>query len=441
MTSRVALAVLLLLLGACPPVGLDPVVTASSSSGDAVTAATTGDDPEPTGSTGSTTTDATTTADTTTADTTTGDTTDTTITSATTGTPIDCEVVEFASPTIEAKVRESLAQPDGPILGDSLLAITDLIFGSAGEISSLGGLECMPGLQSLTIAYHPELVDLAPLAGLDALTKLSITTCSVSDLAPLADLAALTHLWLIVTEVSDLSPLAGLTTLKNLDLSVNPLVDLSPLAGLVALDVLSLRSTEATDITPLAGLDLLDTLILDDTPVGDLGPLAGLPALRTLHASDTPISDLAPLTSVTTLRDVRLANTGVVDLTPLAASSGLRELHLSNTPVSDLGPLSGMTIRRLQADNCQVTSLAAIATLPDFLHVDLTHNLIVDVEPLLSAERTIAEGRADCADVFLAENPLAPGSGQIADAATMATNIAIWTDQDQMLLGSTCIMP
>ena len=109
------------------------------------------------------------------------------------------------------------------------------------------------------------LKDLSPLAGLQGLQTLDLTSCrGVTDLAPLAGLRALQSLGLMsCTGVTDLSPLTGLQGLQILDLmSCEGVTDLSPLVGLRAIQSLDLSNTGVTDLAPLAGLQALQRLNL-----------------------------------------------------------------------------------------------------------------------------------------------------------------------------------
>ncbi len=254
--------------------------------------------------------------------------------------------------------------------------------------------------------------DLSPLASLNKLQKLDISSTQVTDLAPLAELSALQELDVSDTRVGDLSPLGGLSRLLNLDVSITEVIDLSPLVGLTELQRLNVSSTQVRDLGPMSGLLELRELLISNTQVGNLAPLAGLSNLRQLLVSRTQVSDLAPLASLSELQMLNVSSTQVSDLTPLSGLSELQMLNVSSTQVSNLAALEGLSrLRELTIHSTQVGDLAPLAGLPGLQKlaasgtkvsdlaplseisglriVDVSHNLISDLLPI---KRLIAKG-------------------------------------------------
>ncbi|MBS7538771.1 leucine-rich repeat domain-containing protein [Ancylobacter lacus] len=177
-----------------------------------------------------------------------------------------------------------------------------------------------------------ELESLEPLAGLDALSWLTLSQTAVTDLTPLAGLTAISLIDLPDTNVTDLSPLAGMTALSWLDLCRTKVTDLTPLAGMTALSHLDLLSTKVTDLAPLAGLTALSWLNLNGTKVTDITPLAGLTALDRLDLRNTSVTDLAPLAGLTALTWLFVSDWGVAHFAPLAGLPNLNALSTPNDP-------------------------------------------------------------------------------------------------------------
>jgi hypothetical protein len=93
--------------------------------------------------------------------------------------------VQFASPTVEAAVRQRLVQPAGPLNGGALMAITDLLIpASAGEVTALDGIQCLVSLRVLSVPPGP-LESLAPLTDLTELVSIHFADNQVASLAPL----------------------------------------------------------------------------------------------------------------------------------------------------------------------------------------------------------------------------------------------------------------
>ena len=118
--------------------------------------------------------------------------------------------------------------------------------------------------------HYRKIKNVAPLAGLTALTELRLYLNQIQDVTPLAGLTALTELDLGDNQIQDVSPLAGLTALTELDLDDNQIQDVTPLTGLTALTKLNLRGNQIQDITPLVELTALQILYIDPHLVNDI---------------------------------------------------------------------------------------------------------------------------------------------------------------------------
>ena len=118
--------------------------------------------------------------------------------------------------------------------------------------------------------HYRKIKNVAPLAGLTALTELRLYLNQIQDVTPLAGLTALTELDLGDNQIQDVSPLAGLTALTDLDLDDNQIQDVTPLTGLTALTKLNLRGNQIQDITPLVELTALQILYIDPHLVNDI---------------------------------------------------------------------------------------------------------------------------------------------------------------------------
>ena len=248
------------------------------------------------------------------------------------------------------------------------LDLTDLKVKSLGRLDGLGQLRVLGlGSNSVRGARFEKLplADIAPVAGLKYLQRLSISATSVSDLGPLSslqglkeldvsgsnavdlrpvqDLKQLSSLNASFTRVQDLDPLSGLESLETLILIGTPVSDISPLSHLSHMSILNLASTNVTNIAPLSGLTNLHGLDLDVTGVVDLSPIAALSALTNLGTRSTRVADLRPLGRLTNLEGLDLGQTKVRDLSPLKNLTMLRILFLGDTDVSDAGPLMNLT--------------------------------------------------------------------------------------------------
>lgn len=213
--------------------------------------------------------------------------------------------------------------------------------------------------------------------------------------AEIAGIAALTHLSLSGTQIADLGPLARLTKLESLRLSWTKATDLAPLRGLTALTVLRLDNTAVSDIAPLSALTKLRLLELDDTRVSDLTALASLSALTTLNLRGTLVSDIRPLAGLHDLTELVLASTNVRDVSPLADNPALTELDLSGTQVVDINPIGSLPrLKRLLLDRTKVSDISALSAAKNLVSLDVVGTHVSDLRPvtdmiLLSGESPV----------------------------------------------------
>jgi hypothetical protein len=134
--------------------------------------------------------------------------------------------VQFASPAIEAAIRQRLSQPDGPLNGTSLTGITDLLIpASTGEVTDLDGTQCLVNLRTLGIPPG-SLASLAPLTALRDLRSVSFSENQVTSLAPLGNKP---NLRTISASANAIASLSDLTLTAQpcgpLELTENPLTE------------------------------------------------------------------------------------------------------------------------------------------------------------------------------------------------------------------------
>ncbi|WP_437276262.1 leucine-rich repeat domain-containing protein [Sorangium sp. So ce375] len=185
--------------------------------------------------------------------------------------------VTFSHPALEARVRQQLQKPEGPIKRAELKNIKTMNLSDA------------QGLDELDPCIFPELT---------GVKGLYLPPGKIDDLRPIKGLLRLESLRVSATLVKDLSPLAGLVKLDRLDIGRTPVADLSPLAGLTSLTELQLDETEVTDVAPLAGLKKLEMLQMKRTRVSDVSPLRELKSLKNVYLEGSRVEDASPLRSI-----------------------------------------------------------------------------------------------------------------------------------------------
>ena len=248
---------------------------------------------------------------------------------------INCEVVTFPDPNLEAAIREAIGKPIGDICQSDLDGLTYLE-ASNRDITDIGGLEHCTSLTWLYLGSN-QISDLSPLSALTNLTSLTLGSNQISDISPLSSLTSLTFLQLYGNQISDISPLSSLTSLTSLVLYDNHISDISPLSSLISLSYLDLVYNQISDISPLSSLTSLTSLQLYENQISEISPLSGLTNLTFLTLGSNQISDIASLSSLTSLTMLGLAPNQISNISPLVDNPGLSDgdyVNLSCNPLS-----------------------------------------------------------------------------------------------------------
>ncbi len=213
--------------------------------------------------------------------------------------------------------------------------------------------------------------DLANIAGLSSVTKLTLYGCNqIADagLFHLKGLTGLTSLNLLNTKVTDkgLAHLSGLTKLTFLDLS-NTLVKGSGLEDLNAPDldnaVLVGLSLQNSQLAHLSRFPKLTRLEIYRSNLDDVGTrhIAACTSIKVLSIGDTKVTakGIESLASMTALEHANLWKTGATDasLASLSGLTNLKQLYLNETQVTDAGLKHLETLTNLESLNVDMTKV------------------------------------------------------------------------------------
>lgn len=145
-------------------------------------------------------------------------------------TPLGCAgAIDFPDSALEARIRSAIGKPTGDIVFADVIGLTDFYAVQQG-IADLTGMQCLTGLETLSLARNPGITDLSPLAGLTNLTELVLgEDTGIADISPLASLTNLETLNLVACSISDISALSSLPNLSYVVLELNQISDLQPL--------------------------------------------------------------------------------------------------------------------------------------------------------------------------------------------------------------------
>jgi len=180
-----------------------------------------------------------------------------------------------------------------------------------------------------------------------------------------------------------------LTNLTSLTLPYNRLECLAFLSYLTCLTFLDLSYNDIYDLTPLSSLTNLKDLILSgNRDVVDLTPLANLPNLRVLGLRDTNVTDVTPLvgTGLERLdmsRNWGTRRTDITSITSLYNLTSLTWLNLQEHSITDITPLAGLTnLTTLHLSRNQITDITPLAGLTNLTRLNLNSNHITDITAL-----------------------------------------------------------
>lgn len=178
---------------------------------------------------------------------------------------------------LEACVRETLGQADGPLKVSDARQARSLICTKSG-IESLAGIEPMTGLQTLSL-WENQVSDLTPLKGLLELFSLQLGNNAISDLGPLSGLTKLQRLGVQNNMIHELTPLSTLINLQWLNLDDNQIEITEALAPLKALTWLSMEHN------PYLGTATVDSLQVDGCEVYKRAPKNSIRPQKALLAA------------------------------------------------------------------------------------------------------------------------------------------------------------
>lgn len=316
------------------------------------------------------------------------------------------EDVTFASPELEAYVRETLYIPrTESITTEDLWGFTELTVSS--DVTDLSDLRHFVNLTSLTIqkstaqdfsflAYTTELQNLdlrdseisteaMELIGrLKKLERLDLYSCGVSNITALSGCTALTYLDLSENSISDISPIANATMLQELNLSSNAVSALGSLSDLTQLVTLDLSSNNIQDISVLGNCAKLETLNITDNRVNTIAALAQLTRLRTLNAASNNIADASVLVACPDLSVLNLSENALTEISVLSSLEKLTELDVSYNEIAKLPDLKDTcALSKVNFSHNVLTDISVLAGLVNLHTVNVEYNAeLKDIECL-----------------------------------------------------------
>lgn len=318
------------------------------------------------------------------------------------------EEVTFVDSVMESTIRVMLGVADNKAVYTNDLWTIDSFTIPAG-VETYEDLARLPYLTELTVENGLS-GQLKYLSSLTQLKTLILSGCTPTE-EELAVIAALPNLQKLTMESCSLSTVAGLekaTELIYLDLSNNAIRNIDPLSGLMNLQELHLPHNALTSLSALATLNNLHKLDVSYNVLTSIAPICTNTALRQLDVSHNTLSDLEAIDNLTELTHLFAGYNALTDISPIAKCAKLMELDISNNQVTDISSLSVLNaMSYLNFAYNQVGTLPAFRTDCALVHIDGSYNQISSLEPL--------KGLQSLNDVYMDYNT------EIADVECLAT--------------------
>ena len=298
------------------------------------------------------------------------------------------EEVHFSDAAMEAEIRKLLNLPSGTaVYSDDIWTIRS--FTVPKDAQDYTELKYMPYLEELTIdsGISGQLLYLEDMPDLKTVT-ISNTVVSAEELALIAKLEKLERLTLSNCSLTTLSPLASMQNLLYLDVSGNTIRNLEPISSMNKLEALNIQRNAVNDLSAISNNQALLILDVSYNSLSDLSVAFGLSNLQWLNAQYNTVSDLSGISKLSKLLYLDVSNNTITDVTPLADCTKLENLNIASNNISDiqcLSTLENMTDFIFSHNN--VTTLPSWKRSCQLQNITGDHNDIRSLAPLAGLMR------------------------------------------------------
>jgi Leucine-rich repeat (LRR) protein len=246
--------------------------------------------------------------------------------------------VTFPDTSLEARIRDTLGIPTGPIL-DTDMETMGYIAAANNSIYDLQGLEYATNLYGAQLSNN-HIIDISPVTEVTNLSSLRLENNVITNISTISGLTNLSLLDLSSNQITDISAIAELPNLGSLYLSDNQITDISAVTELTNLYYLKLNDNNITDISAVSSLTNLGVLYIWGNSITNISPLAGMTNLNSLSLSSNSITDISPLAGMTNLNSLRLSSNNITDISVVAGLTNLNELTLSNNNITNISAVA-----------------------------------------------------------------------------------------------------
>ncbi len=307
------------------------------------------------------------------------------------------EPVKFADAAIEAEIRALLNAGDNKVIyTNELWEITE--FSVPAEATTLADLQYLTYLESLTLDstvteslaflsamdHLQELIllngkptqeDLAQIAAIPTLTRLTMADCNLSSIEALENAHALTYLDLNGNTIRNISVLNSMPNLQELYMAHNALTDLGVLSSITSLQKLDVSYNSISSIAPICSITGLTWLDVSNNKLTNLGAADNLKNLTYFAAAYNSLDNVSQLSQCSKLEILNISNNLIIDISGLGALNSLQELNFSNNQVLALPVFDAESaLVAIDGSHNMLDSLSSLSGLKKLNNVYMDYN-------------------------------------------------------------------
>lgn len=258
----------------------------------------------------------------------------------------------------------------------------------SGQLSCLSNLTALTSLQIRNMSVTGE--ELAVIAALPKLERLTISACSLSTVAGLEKAVNLTYLDLSENTIRDLTPLSALSSLQEVYLQHNAVTTLTSLSNhkLTKLDV---SYNLLTELTPIFKCNTLNTLSASNNTLSSVAGIDNLTVLQNLDLSFNKLEDISAVSACTQLQVLKISDNTISDITSLSTLKDLAEFDFSRNSVTELPEFhEDSALVTIDGSHNNIKALTSLGGLKQLNNVYMDYNpKLSSIKPLLECNRLI----------------------------------------------------
>lgn len=279
--------------------------------------------------------------------------------------------------------------------------------GATGQVPYLAGLS---SLKELIVTDTDVTQDeLAVIAALPALQKLTLTNADLAGIAPLGNAQELTYLNISGNFIINIDAVGKLTKLQELDVHSNAIADISALSHNTALTKADLSTNQITTLAPLTAITGLTWLDADANSIAELGSFGDLKSISYLSLAENKLTDVSTLSGCTELTELYIGTNELTGISSVGSLTKLTHLDFSHNKVTELPSFSGDSqLVIINGSHNQLSSLSRLGGLQNLNEVHMDYN----------TEISSVKALADC-----------PVLIRVNVYATKVTDVSALTDQ------------